>query len=154
MESLPIILGTISFIILILLLWVIRLEIRLKNILGGHKSKDLETSLNSVHKDLEKMNAFSEKAVKKIDSMDERIKKSVQGIETIRFNPFKGTGSGGNHSFATAMLNEKGDGVVISSIYSRERVSIYAKPIESHSSKYDLSEEEKMALGKAAEKIK
>jgi len=47
------------------------------------------------------------------------------------------------------MLNEDGDGVVFSSLYSRERMSIFAKPIKNGKSEYELTEEEKEALKKA-----
>jgi len=78
--------------------------------------------------------------------IEKRLRKSVQSVHTVRFNPFKGTGGGGNQSFATSFLNEEGDGVVLSSIYSRDRVSIFAKPVKKHSSEYELSEEEKEAV--------
>ena len=47
------------------------------------------------------------------------------------------------------MLDEEGDGLVISSLYSRERMSIFAKPIKNNKSEYELSMEEKEALSKA-----
>ena len=47
------------------------------------------------------------------------------------------------------MLNEEGDGVVLSSLYSRERMSIFAKPIKNGKSEYELTEEEKKLLEKA-----
>ena len=40
------------------------------------------------------------------------------------------------------MLNEEGNGVVLSSLYSRERMSIFAKPIKNGKSEYELTEEE------------
>jgi len=72
-------------------------------------------------------------------------------VETIRFNPFKGNGSGGNQSFSTAFVNEEGDGVVISSLYSREHISVFAKPIKKMSSEYEMTKEEKDSLEKASE---
>ena len=82
------------------------------------------------------------------------MKKSVQAVSTIRFNPFKGNGSGGNQSFATAFLNEDTDGVVISSIYSREHTSVFSKPINKGVSEYELSGEEKEAIENAKKQIK
>ena len=76
-----------------------------------------------------------------------KLKKSIRGLEIIRFNPFPDQGS--NQSFAIGMLNEEGDGVVFSSLYSRERMSIFAKPIKNNKSEYELSTEEKEALEKA-----
>lgn len=84
---------------------------------------------------------------KDIASINAKLKKSVRGVETLRFNPFPDQGS--NQSFAIGMLNEEGDGVVLSSLYSRDRMSVFAKPVKNHKSEYELSEEEKEALKKA-----
>ncbi|MGH7249434.1 MAG: DUF4446 family protein, partial [Minisyncoccia bacterium] len=54
-----------------------------------------------------------------------------------------------NQSFAIGMMNEDGDGLVLSSLYSRERMSIFAKPIKRGKSEYELTAEEKEALNKA-----
>lgn len=85
--------------------------------------------------------------------MNKKIARSAQSVETIRFNPFKGTGSGGNQSFATAILNENGDGVILSSLYSSDRVSIFAKPVAKLTSTHELTEEEAHALKVAATKL-
>ncbi len=82
--------------------------------------------------------------------LEQKIRKSIRGVETVRFNPFADSGS--NQSFAVVILNEDGEGVVLSSLYSRERVSIFAKPIIKHGSEYDLTDEEKEALLKAKNK--
>ena len=71
----------------------------------------------------------------------------------VRFNPFSGDGSGGNQSFAAAFLDEKGSGVVLSSLYARDRVGLYAKPIEKGASSFELTKEEKEALERAQESI-
>ena len=76
-----------------------------------------------------------------------KVKKSIRGLETVRFNPFPDQGS--NQSFAIGMLNEEGDGVVFSSLYSRDRMSVFAKPIKNNKSEYELSGEEQKALDKA-----
>jgi hypothetical protein len=72
----------------------------------------------------------------------------------VRFNPFKGTGSGGNQSFATTFLNEENNGVVISSLYSREHTSVFSKPIKNGVSEYELSDEEKESFAEAKKVVK
>jgi len=47
------------------------------------------------------------------------------------------------------MLNEVGDGVVLSSLYSRERMSVFAKPVKAGKSEFELSDEEKEVLARA-----
>ena len=85
--------------------------------------------------------------------MEKRLDQSVRGIGTVRFNPFKGTGDGGNQSFATALLDENENGVVLSTLYTRERVGIYAKPLKSGKSEYELTGEEREAVKQAKEKM-
>ena len=71
-------------------------------------------------------------------------KECIQKVGIIRFNAFEDMGS--DLSFAIALLNYQNNGVVISSIYSRNECHTYAKPIISGNSSYFLTEEEKQAL--------
>ena len=84
---------------------------------------------------------------KAIHSLSSRIGKHGRGVKIMRFNPFKDVG--GNQSFAIAIVNEDGDGVVLSSLYSRERMSVFAKPITKGQSDIELSIEEKAVVDDA-----
>ncbi len=134
---------------LFLAVWILLIELRLKKIFKGGKAKNLEEILINLNNELEKLNISREKTEKYLETVEKRLKKSVQNVGILRFNPFKDSGS--NQSFAIAFLDESGDGVVISSLYSREKVSIYAKPIKEFQSEYSLSKEEKEAINKAKE---
>jgi hypothetical protein len=135
-------------IIILLIIWVIRLEILLKKMLHG-KAETVDESIANLKKDIAYLRKYKEVSEEYIEKMDERVRKSITGVKTIRFNPFKGTGSGGNQSFATAFVSENGDGVVLSSLYSREHVSIFSKPLQKFTSEFELSAEEKNALTEA-----
>jgi len=141
-----------SAIILLLLFWIIRLEIMLKKLLGS-KNGSLDDAISILRKDTDTLKKHAEKTSEKLEVVDKKLKKTVSGNETVRFNPFKGNGSGSNQSFATALVNSEGDGVVISSIYSRDHLSVFSKPIKNSSSEYELTTEEKTALQKAKESI-
>lgn len=138
---------------LISLFWAIRLEIKLHKILG-QKGTNLDEAIISMKKDTEHLKNFARKSLENFGIISQKLKKTVSGLETVRFNPFKGNGSGSNQSFATAFVNEDGDGVIVSSLYSREHVSIFSKPIKNMKSEYELTAEEKEALQKAKESIK
>jgi hypothetical protein len=73
----------------------------------------------------------------------ERIARSVRSAGAVRFNPFQ---SGDGQSFAAAFLDEKGDGVILSTLSLRERVSVFAKPVKNYASPHELTEEEKAAM--------
>lgn len=142
---------SILLILLILAIgWLIRFEIKLRRLLGG-KNQSLDKAISEIRKDLTEIMKYRDESEKYLESVERRIRKSVTGVETIRFNPFKGNGSGGNQSFSTAFVNEEGDGVVISSLYSREHVSVFAKPIKKLLSEYEMTAEEKESLQKASQ---
>ncbi|MEI6191327.1 MAG: DUF4446 family protein [bacterium] len=145
--------GAMALIIIILFIWVIWLQNKLGKLLIG-KSKNLDDSFASLNKEIIELKRFRASAEDTFRSNDARLKKTISGVETIRFNPFKGDGSGGNQSFATAFLNEEKNGVIISSMYGRERMSIFAKPVKNHISEYELTAEEKEAMNKAKDSIK
>lgn len=132
--------------VLALIIWIILIERRISKLSGGSDARSLEDTINKNQADLEKLFAFREEVLTELARVDKRIKKKLHGVKTLRFNPFQGTGSGGNQSFATALLDEEGDGVVISSLYSREKMSIFAKPIKNRISEFELTEEEKEVL--------
>lgn len=143
-------LAFLIFIVLTILIgaiWVVVTEKRLKRFFLGKKAKDLEDTIIDLQKNVEKLNREKNNIEKDIIVINAKLKKSIRGVETIRFNPFPDQGS--NQSFAIGMLNEEGDGVVLSSLYSRDRMSVFAKPIKNNKSEYELSVEEKQVLERA-----
>jgi hypothetical protein len=136
-----------TILVLALLAWLIKNEMRMKKLLAGKKAADLEEVFITLAKDLDNLQKSKKKIETDINQIDNRLRKSIRGLSTVRFNPFKD--SGGNQSFAIAMLNDDGDGVILSSLYSRERMSVFAKPVKNHISEYDLTNEEKEALKSA-----
>jgi len=82
-----------------------------------------------------------------LETLTERGRGAVQHVGVVRFNPFEDTGS--NQSFALAMLDDHGDGIVISSLHSRQATRVYLKPISAGRAETALSEEESEALRKA-----
>ena len=71
-------------------------------------------------------------------------RRAVQRIGLVRYNPFEETG--GNQSFALAMTDANGDGVVISSLHARAGTRLYAKAVVAGRSDAALSAEEAEAL--------
>ncbi|OGI63909.1 hypothetical protein A2914_02195 [Candidatus Nomurabacteria bacterium RIFCSPLOWO2_01_FULL_41_21] len=127
--------------------WIIKTERRLKRFFLGKKAKDLEDTITLLEENITKLNSAKENIETELNLVNQKLKKSIRGLETIRFNPFPDQGS--NQSFAIGILNEEKDGVVLSSLYSRERMSVFAKPIKAGKSEYELTIEEKEALKKA-----
>jgi len=72
---------------------------------------------------------------------------TIQRVGVVRFDAFDDIG--GKLSFAVALLNDHGDGAVISSINGRQESRSYAKEVVKGDSKQTLSEEERQAISKA-----
>lgn len=123
------------------------IEIRLKKFFAGTKARNLEEMIVIVGKKINKIEETEATIEKHLSTIDNRLNKSIRKIETIRFNPFIDAGS--NQSFAIALVNDEGDGVVMSSLYARDRMSVFAKPITKGKSDFELSSEEKEVLNKA-----
>ncbi|MCX6760818.1 MAG: DUF4446 family protein [Candidatus Nealsonbacteria bacterium] len=87
------------------------------------------------------------KVLGEMKKLENKQKFSVQKLGIVRFNPFSEVGS--DQSFSMALLNDENDGVVITSLYTRQENRVYGKPIKDSQSEYSLSEEEKKAIEKA-----
>jgi hypothetical protein len=81
--------------------------------------------------------------------LEARSRGSLQHIGMVRFNPFDDTGS--DQSFAIALLDDRRDGIVLSSLHGRANTRVFAKPVEAGSSKHTLSAEESEAIRIAVE---
>ena len=147
-----IVIGLIATVIILMIL-VTQLQMRFRKLLRGHRAETIEDSLKLIEHDLKNLKNFKGETVTYLGDVEKRVGQSVQGIGTVRFNPFRGNGEGGNQSFATSFISEKGNGVVISSLYSRDHVSIFSKPLKDFKSEYELSGEEKESLAKAREML-
>lgn len=90
-----------------------------------------------------------------IDTINKTVKKIIaeakvhyQKIGFLRFNPFERVG--GEQSFVISLLDHDNSGIILTFLYTREGVRIYAKRIkEGRSEEYELSAEEKEAIKKA-----
>ncbi|NQV88657.1 MAG: DUF4446 family protein [Parcubacteria group bacterium] len=139
--------------IVILLIWIIRLEIKLRRITAKGTAKNFEELVMQNKKDMDDLCKFKNDSISYFKNVENRLQRSVQAVETVRFNPFKGTGAGGNQSFSTVFVSEKGDGVVLSSLHSRDRIGIFSKPLKNFASEFEMSEEEKNTTKKAKQNL-
>ncbi len=72
---------------------------------------------------------------------------SLQRVGIVQFNPFADTG--GQQSFAIALLDAHGTGFVISSLHSRQATRLYMKQISEGKGDTALSDEEAEAVKRA-----
>lgn len=139
-----------AFVVIVLVIWIIITEYRFKKFFAGTKAKNLEDVMITLDKQMAELKDMQVKINKHLVTVDKRLDQSIRNVETIRFNPFEDAGS--NQSFAMSFLNDEGNGVLISSLYARDRMSIFAKPIKDGKSEFDLSVEEREVLGRSIKK--
>ena len=87
--------------------------------------------------------AFGEalkEAIKRVERLEGELPKDLRRVGLVRYNPFSGTGVGGDQSFVLALLNENNDG---------EMSRVYAKLIKNGKSTYQLTAEETQAIAEA-----
>lgn len=117
---------------------------RLKKLFKGGKAQNIDDILVAYRVAIEDIYESLDKTKETIDNHENRIKKSVKTPKTIRFNAW-GDMSGAQ-SFTTKITDEEGNGVIMSTLYAREKTSIFAKPITNWSAEQELSDEEKELL--------
>ncbi|WP_433164242.1 DUF4446 family protein [Kribbella sp. CA-247076] len=72
------------------------------------------------------------------------LRETLQHLAVVRYDAFGDTG--GKLSWSLALLDDKGDGVVLTSINSRADARTYAKEIKAFASEAKLSPEEEEAI--------
>jgi hypothetical protein len=74
-------------------------------------------------------------------------RRSLQWLGVLRFNPFNDVGS--DQSFALALVDDYGNGVVVSSLHMRDLTRVYAKPLKKWEAEHHLTDDEKQAIATA-----
>ena len=132
-------------VITILLIRVLKRYYKLSGEAGkedlGAILEKLTASLKAQNKKIQELQGRSDKAEKKSTT-------HIQKVGLVRYNPF--TDTGGDQSFALAILDGKDSGVVISGLHSRDNTRLYTKIIKKGKPvKHEFSKEEKQAITQA-----
>lgn len=141
-------------IVLAMIAWLVILQIRLtrmtrqyKQLVTGVEGKNLEDILNQHIDEVRTHVETVAELQTHTRKIDRTLRHSMQWMGLIRFNPFRNTG--GNQSFAWAIVDGHGNGIVLSSLHSREGTRVYAKLLDKWESPYSLTDEEKQAIDRA-----
>ena len=141
-----------SVALLVVLLYVIYLHNKIHRFTRGETGRSLESLIKKCVDSVSEIEKRNELISKHALSLDTRVSNALRNAQTIRYKAFEANGS--NQSFSIALLNEKGNGVIISSLHSRDRISTFAKPVEKYLSSYDLTEEELAVISEAKKEHK
>lgn len=124
-----------------------RLLKRYRALLNGPQGADLDLLLANQATQIHQLTAELQAMQAKVTALELAGERHFSRIGIVRFNPFPEMGS--DLSFAVALLDSHHNGVVISSLYSRQESRVYAKPILDGKSTYTLTDEEREAIAKA-----
>lgn len=120
--------GVTGLWLLIITIILIRTLTHYNRLTTGVSKKDLVSALNHLisvsSQNTDDLKSLSEKFGKEVTEN----KKHFQRLGFRRYNPF--TDTGGDQSFSAAFLDDNGDGIMISSLHSRENTRLYAKKVE------------------------
>jgi hypothetical protein len=127
-----------------------RLRSRLRKILDGAGTAGLDEILAGQATRIEQLSA----GVAALGTLERELEVSsrlaLQKVGIVRYNPFQDTG--GDQSFAIALLDHSGTGVVLSSLHGRSETRIFAKHVANGGSSHALSDEEQQAIRAALQR--
>ena len=120
---------------------------RLRGLTRGEDGSSLEAVLGANLDKVDGMARGLADVSARTATLERESRRAFQRVGLVRYNPFEETG--GNQSFALALLDADGNGWVLSSLHARSGTRIYAKTITAGRSEAALSTEEADAIRQA-----
>lgn len=143
----------VALIAMVLIQWIMVLNLggKLKKlrkkyvaVMEGAGVENLEEVIASLKEEQKEQNNSLAIQAERMASVEARIPQLKSNIAMKRYNAFTNTGS--DMSFSVAITNDQKDGIVLTSIHSRDGAYIYGKPVEKGQSKYSLTPEEQEVI--------
>lgn len=131
-------------IVVMLILWLSLLNKKIKTLTAGKSGLSLEKIIIDTHTMIRELQKNQTKHEQDINHLKHDITKTIQHIPIIRFDALREMG--GMQSFAIGLLDSHKNGVVLSSMYTRDRMHVFAKEIVKGESKHTLTDEEKKII--------
>jgi hypothetical protein len=132
---------------LVLLRRADRLSRRLDAITQGSDAQSLDSLFGSHLERVRAVVSDVDRLAARMVILERDLRHSLGRVGIVRYNPFEETG--GNQSFALAVLDGNGDGFVVSSLHARTATRVYAKAVKAGTAESALSDEETAALREA-----
>ena len=147
---------TIALAVLVVLIigWQGATNLRLNRLLRNYRAlsygaegQPLDEILQRLITRAESGNERVEYVLGRLDQLEAAVQGHLQHVGIVRYNAFQDTG--GDQSFALAMLDANGNGALFNGLFHRTECRVYAKPVHAWRSSYSLSDEEEEAIRKA-----
>lgn len=123
--------------------------LRRYRVLWGDGSADVATVLAQQSQRLATERSRIDDVESALAGLHDEVAQTLQHIAVVRYDAFGDMG--GRLSFSAAIIDDRGDGMVLSSIHARGESRTYAKGIVGGTSDVTLTPEEQQALAAARE---
>ena len=123
---------------------------RYRSLTQGAAGKNLDEYLCKLAEEMAELKAKQAEHAERVQELERISRKTMRRIELYKFNAFKEMG--GELSFALALLDEEGDGLVLSNICGREDARLYARAVEKGSAAQVHSAEERRVIEQSMRK--
>lgn len=84
---------------------------------------------------------------RRVDELESKMEGAKRHLGIVRYDAFEEVG--GAQSFALALYDDRGDGVILTSLVGRADCRVYGKPLARGRSERTLSQEEQRAIDEA-----
>jgi len=121
-------------------------------LLNGGGAATARDRLSSLEEAAKQRKADVERCQARLGTLEQWADLDVSRVGFCRFNAFPDAGA--ELSYALALLNRQGDGVVISSIFSREDTRTFGKAVNAFEPRQEASKEELSAIALARDSSK
>lgn len=115
--------------------------------LRGVSGDSLEELLLDYASNTTQFRADVERALATSDANAGGLRQALRRVGLHRYDAFANVG--GQQSFSLALLDDANNGLVLSGLYSRQEMRVYAKPIVRGRSEVTLTPEEQRAISEA-----
>ncbi len=123
---------------------------RIAKLTQGGSGQSLEDILHGHMNQLSETRDRMELIEQAVGVIQAQIPGCLQKLKMVRYDAFEDVG--GEQSFSLALLDQHGEGIVLTSVYSRMDVRVYAKSIQNGRASHALSKEEERVLRETVDK--
>ena len=144
-DLLAILLGVLALVVgVAVFMSVASLRRRILTVQGRGGKEDILEAVSRQIEEVRAMRGDIRQVAAEVQRLAELFRSTLQRVAVYRYDAFEDMG--GQLSFSAAILNDHGDGLVISCINGRQEARTYAKPVAAAQSPYNLSPEEQEAI--------
>ena len=125
-----------------------RLKRKYSIFMRGQDAQSLERVFTNKMKEIDRLTSSNEMQVNEIRNLNNTMDKTLTKHGVVKYDAFDDVG--GKLSFVLSMLDKDDTGIILNVIHSKENCFLYIKEIVKGESYVMLSEEEQVALERAA----